>query len=308
MPDPLATCRCTPLYLTDASLHTSTTTLTSIQQVATLDEEVKRLAKNIQPEDFALTTRTTIFYPQGGGQPSDTGVIVSSESRIQSNNLNNEGEKEEEDASKGAFEFEVLLVRKTSDGSILHFGRFATSPSSEILLGAQLCFNGNQMSKEVSLRIDSQKRNYHSRLHTAGHILGLAMRLLAPVLGERKKVKANHFPGEASMEFEGMLYNEHKGAIQDKVDEIVAQQLSVRISWWDEEEVERRKEELDMVEGREVGGMGRVRIAEIGEVDANPCGGTHVEHTGATGRILIRKIGRQKGVTRVSYEVPVIFE
>ncbi|KAL4904689.1 Threonyl/alanyl tRNA synthetase [Aspergillus multicolor] len=134
------------------------------------------------------------------------------------------------------------------------------------------------------------------------------MRLLAPELGDRKKVKANHFPGEACMEFEGLLYNEHKPLIQAKVDELVDSDLEVRISWWGEEEVERRKDELDMAEGREVGGLGKVRIAEIGELDANPCGGTHVASTKATGRITIRKISRQKGVSRVSYEVPVSLE
>lgn len=107
------------------------------------------------------------------------------------------------------------------------------------------------------------------------------------------------------MEFEGLLYNEHKPVIQAKVDELVREQLPVRISWWDDDEVERRKDELDMVEGREVGGMGSVRIAGIGDIDANPCGGTHVESTGLTGEITIRKISRQKGISKVSYGVPV---
>lgn len=148
----------------------------------------------------------------------------------------------------GNFIFEVLLVRKTSDGSVLHFGRFSP-PSTSIP-------SGIAMNQPVSLQIDRVKRNYHSRLHTAGHIIGLAMRLLQPTLGDRKKVKANHFPGEACMEFEGLLYNEHKPVIQEKVNELVREQLPVQISWWDEGEVEKRKDELDMVEGREVSGMG----------------------------------------------------
>ena len=127
-------------------------------------------------------------------------------------------------------------------------------------------------------------------------------------MGERKKVKANHFPREACLEFEGLLYNEHKPLIQAKVDETTDMDLDVRISWWSEKEVERRRDELDMVEGREVGGMGRVRVAEIGDLDANPCGGTHVVSTKRTGRIVIRKISRQKGISRVSYEVPVSLE
>jgi Ser-tRNA(Ala) deacylase AlaX len=34
-----------------------------------------------------------------------------------------------------------------------------------------------------------------------------------------------------------------------------------------------------------------------------PCGGTHVKSTKGCGRVVIRNIKRQKGVTKVSYEV-----
>ncbi|BCS17610.1 putative alanine--tRNA ligase [Aspergillus puulaauensis] len=272
------------LYLDDASLHTSRTQIISYRPLSSLGDDEKRLAKNIPLEEtFAIITKQTVFYPQGGGQASDTGKITPE-------SLDNQD-------GDGNFLFEVLLVRKTSDGSVLHFGRFSP-PSTSIP-------SGIAMNRPVSLQIDRVKRNYHSRLHTAGHIIGLAMRLLQRTLGNRKKIKANHFPGEACMEFEGLLYNEHKPVIQEKVNELVREQLPVRISWWDEDEVEKRKDELDMVEGREVSGMGRLRIAEIGDVDANPCGGTHVESTGLTGDITIRKISRQKGISKVSYEVPV---
>ncbi|KAL4870444.1 hypothetical protein BDV12DRAFT_165961 [Aspergillus spectabilis] len=281
------------LYLDNASLHTISTQIISSHPLSSLTDDEKRLAKIVPLEDiFALSTRSTVFYPQGGGQPSDTGVIISRPTN----------QDDGDDGVKRNGVFEVLLVRKTSDGTILHFGRISPVESN-ITRQPSLNFPTGQ---PVSLQINESKRTYHSRLHTAGHILGLAMRLLSPTLGDRKKVKANHFPGEACMEFEGLLYNEHKPLIQEKVDELVRLNLPVRISWWDAEEVERRKEELDMVEGREVGGMGRVRIAEIGDLDANPCGGTHVSGTGEVGAVRIRKIGRVKGVSRVSYEVEVV--
>ncbi|KAL4793991.1 fungal trichothecene efflux pump-domain-containing protein [Aspergillus venezuelensis] len=277
------------LYLHDASLHNTESQILSYRPVSSLDDSERLLARHIPNEDtYALVTEKTVFYPQGGGQASDVGVITPSTSTP-----NGEKGSESEENEK----FEVLLVRKTADGSILHFGRpQLPAPSLAGWLAP---------STPVKLSINSQKRNYHSRLHTAGHILGLAMRLLSSELGDRKKVKANHFPGEASLEFEGLLYNESKPLIQSKVDELVNMNLPVKISWWDEETVERRKDELDMVEGREVGGSGMLRIAEIGDLDANPCGGTHVGFTGETGLIIIRKIGRSKGVSRVSYEVPV---
>ncbi|OGM41693.1 alanyl-tRNA synthetase [Aspergillus bombycis] len=259
------------LYLNDASLRQWTTTVLSCQPISQLTENEKSLAKTLAPESFALTTRETVFYPQGGGQPSDTGVIALA------------------DTSNGSA-FKVLLVRKTMDGTVLHLGEFTDQP----------CFADGQLVSQV---IDGAKRDYHSRLHTAGHIIGLAMRLLAPVLGDRKKVKANHAPGQACMEFEGLLYTEHKAVIEDKVNELVGMKLPVTTEWWDEDRI--KNADLNMVEGLQLGNNGQARIALIGDIDANPCGGTHVEHTGLTGFITIRKIARQKGISKVSYEVPV---
>ncbi|KAE8375570.1 Threonyl/alanyl tRNA synthetase [Aspergillus bertholletiae] len=259
------------LYLDNACLRECTTAVISCQPISQLPENEQSLAKTLTPDSFALTTRDTVFYPQGGGQSSDTGVMTLA------------------DTSNGST-FKVLLVRKTLDGTVLHLGEFTDRP----------CFAGGQL---VAQAIDGAKRDYHSRLHTAGHIIGLAMRLLAPVLGERKKVKANHAPGQACMEFEGLLYSEHKSIIEDKVNELVTMKLPVTTEWWDEDRIQNA--DLNMVEGLQLGGNGQARIALIGDLDANPCGGTHVEHTGLTGLISIRKISRQKGVSKLSYEVPV---
>lgn len=204
--------------------------------------------------------RQTILYPQGGGQPSDTGSITLADQTPT---------------------FTVSLVRKTHDGRILHFGKSLTGST----------FTAGQA---VIQTVDDAKRDYHSRLHTGGHIVGLAMQLLMP---EMKKVKANHFPGEACMEYEGLLYNEHKPQIQAKVDELVKQDLPILLSWVED------ASDLEDIEGRGKDRDGPVRVASIGGLDKNPCGGTHVPSTSLVGTIMIRKISRQKGVSRVSYEI-----
>jgi Ser-tRNA(Ala) deacylase AlaX len=238
------------LYLDDASLRELTTEVLSSQSTTSLSEEEKSLAKNVPAGDVALIMRQTIFYAQGGGQPSDTGAI---------------GPTTQDPT------FSVSLVRKTADGKYIHFGKYNdTTP-----------FTAGQL---VVQKIDDSKRNYHSRLHTAGHIVGLAMQLLMP---DKKKVKANHFPKEASMEYAGLLYNEDKPVIQEKIDELVRRDLDILISW-----VEGG---ADGEEGRSHDG--RTRIASIGGLDHNPCGGTHVPRTGLVGSVFIRKI------SRLSYDV-----
>ncbi|KAJ5137353.1 hypothetical protein N7526_003586 [Penicillium atrosanguineum] len=248
------------VYLKDASLRTLKTEIISYQPISSLSEEEKFLAKNVSPEDLAITMCQTILYPQGGGQPSDTGSIAPADE---------------------APTFTVSLVRKTQDGRIYHFGK----PSTGSIFTA---------GQSVIQKVDDVKRDYHSRLHTGGHIVGLAMQLLMP---EMKKVKANHFPGEACMEYEGLLYNEHKPQIQAKVDELVEQDLPILLSWVED------ASDLEDVEGRGKERDGPVRVASIGGLDKNPCGGTHVLRTSLVGTITIRKISRNKGVSRVSYEV-----
>ncbi|KAF4761739.1 hypothetical protein HAV15_005768 [Penicillium sp. str.  len=246
------------VYLDDATLRTLTTEVLSSQSILSLPEEEKTLAKNVPAEDSAITMRQTIFYAQGGGQPSDTGAI---------------GPVGQDPT------FEVSLVRKTPDGRFLHFGKFLAATSSFVA------------GQPVVQKVDDSKRNYHSRLHTAGHIVGLAMQLLMP---DKKKVKANHFPREASMEYEGLLYNEHKPVIQEKVDELVRLDLPILISWL---------EGVAQVGDEEGAEEGRTRIASIGGLDHNPCGGTHVARTSLVGSVVIRKISRQKGISRVAYDV-----
>jgi Ser-tRNA(Ala) deacylase AlaX len=56
---------------------------------------------------------------------------------------------------------------------------------------------------------------------------------------------------------------------------------------------------MDSFKGDEDG----VRVVQIGEVGSYPCGGTHVSSLQACGRIVVRGIKRQKGVSKVSYEV-----
>lgn len=252
----------------------------SISPVSTLPAADQSLIKKASEEDYALITDETIFYVQGGGQPSDTGTIHSA--------------SPESDAKAI---FEVNSVRHPAvGGGILHFGRFQppnpTTPSAFIV------------GKEIQQNIDAEKRNLFSRLHTAGHILGLAINELSRegVLPPLIESKASHYPDSAAVEFGGIIEGKHKDAIQTKTDEFVRRASKVLIHWWPMEKLLKDcmgvTEGFGLPEGETLG-----RVVEMEGLGAYPCGGTHVEDCGKVGKIEVRKISRSKGMSRVSYRV-----
>ncbi|MEK7094102.1 MAG: alanine--tRNA ligase-related protein [Patescibacteria group bacterium] len=82
----------------------------------------------------------TIFYPQGGGQPYDTGII-----------------------SSGNKKFVVEEVRFV-DGIVKHIGKF----ESEAL----------KIGEMVTCSIDIERRQLHTRLHSGGHLVDMGLKQL----------------------------------------------------------------------------------------------------------------------------------
>jgi len=88
-----------------------------------------------------LMLDATVFYPQGGGQPYDTGVIESPSGK-----------------------FVVEEVRFT-DGMVRHAGHFESGAFA--------------INDTVRCRVDKERRMLHSRIHSAGHLVDFAVSELA---------------------------------------------------------------------------------------------------------------------------------
>ena len=255
------------------------TSVVCFQSLPALEESERALFKTVlDTSDGAVATEETIFHPQGGGQPSDRGTIVATnDPRLQ---------------------LDVTLVRKLPSGLILHAGNFA-SPEANASAVQEATF---RESDSVLLRIDNATRDYHSRLHTAGHLIGIAVRKLEPVIGAVTEGKANHAPGASCVEFGGLIAGEHKAAIQECVDNIVSEDRPVLVRWWSTQQVKEgclsAPDAVPMMPGEEMW-----RVVDVDGLGAYPCGGTHLPTTGDVGKVVVRKISRQKGVTKISYEV-----
>lgn len=269
------------LYQKEGHLHSHTSILSSIAALSSLPADIQSLFK--PPKDkapFILTTPSTIFHAQGGGQPSDNGTITLTAPTSDGNDP----------------KFNVHQVRKV-DPSILHLGTFEPG---------EVTFAEKEIGLDIRQDVDVPTRVLHSRLHTGGHVLGLAINMLsrageAGLPKDLKDGKASHYPGAAFVENIGVIPGEAKAVIQAKVDELVSQDHPIAIHFWSASEADQKC----------IGGMGgaaveegeQVRVVDIGGLGSYPCGGTHAKSLKELGRVVVRNIKRQKGISKVSYEV-----
>ena len=150
-------------------------------------------AQELIYDDFgeALVLDKTIFYPQGGGQPSDSGEIVCDK-----------------------FVFEVSKVRLTNDGLVMHYGEFSSGGWVE--------------GSAVELKIDAVKRLVHAKVHSAGHLLDCAVSSLG--LNQLSPTKGFHFPEGPYVEYEGILEESSSwiAPLEKKINELVLQDLEIQ--------------------------------------------------------------------------------
>ena len=182
-----------------------------------------------------------------------------------------------------------------TEGEVLHLGRFS-DVSAHFTPG-----------DTVTQTIDSEKRLLFSRYHTAGHVLGGAVRhLLEKEVANFDELKASHFPDSASCEFQGLIEGKWRDAIQARVDEYINKDMPVEIDFWDEADFKANGLER-LIPDRKAMGMAddeKFRVVKIVGCEAYPCGGTHVDSTQQCGKTNVKKISRSKGISRVSYTLP----
>lgn len=207
----------------------------------------------------------TCFYPRGGGQDWDTGTIKTTD---------------------GSIVFEVQEVRIDDNGIVHHFGVYKTGKL--------------QVGAKIDGQVDITRRSINTRLHSAAHVVDLAVdRLKLPWTPGR----GGHYPHMSFVEYEGVIAPEEIGKVRERIQEIVNQVITQ-------------------------GGQNKIRFMPVSEmhtvcrhVPANiptnkparvviyhgnfgvPCGGTHVADLRNIGQVVITKIKTKKGLTKVSYAV-----
>ena len=119
----------------------------------------------------------------------------------------------------------------------------------------------------------------HMRIHTALHLLSVA--LPYPVTGGQ--ITADY----GRLDFDAADALPPKDEITGAVNGLIAGDHPVSAEWITDAELDAQPELVKTMAVKPPRGSGRVRLVRIGEVDLQPCGGTHVARTPEIGHIDI---------------------
>lgn len=196
----------------------------------------------------------TLFYPNGGGQPGDTGLLYWPGGSV-----------------------EIIDTRKALP--LVENGRdVLLVPKPDALLP--------KVGITLTQRIDWDRRYRHMRMHTALHLL------CAVVPGA---VTGGQVGAERSrLDFDVPSASLDKDQIEAAVNELIAADYPVRERTITDAELEATPDLVRTMSVKPPTGSGSVRLLQIGTddciIDLQPCGGTHIAHTGEIGGIDIVKI------------------
>ena len=234
---------------------------------------------------YCVILSSTIFHPQGGGQPSDVGDLII------------ELKEEEEDVR-----CQIIIV-KTYQDVILHF---ISSPTP-------LLSNNNEggggdvlFGCKVTMSLNSEVRCEHAKLHSGGHLLDSAFNSIGFSSQTLVPKKGYHFPDGPYVEYKGNIpAEEREGVIkmlEERVNEMVEEASQTENFLLKASQIQTDFPELSLPSPIDL--EQELRVVIIGGC-ACLCGGTHVNNSGDIGKMKIKGFRKKKQYLRVSYELVV---
>jgi alanyl-tRNA synthetase len=141
-------------------------------------------------------------------------------------------------------------------------------------------------------------KNYDPQMHTAEHILNKTMVRLFGIERafsshlERKKSKCDY-------RFNRALSVGEEKSIEDLVNEQLMRHLPVEEHWLSKANAQKRYNLTRLPEDAE----DEIRIVTIGDYDACPCIGAHVQNTAEVGEFVLGSSSFENGVLRIRFKL-----
>lgn len=215
----------------------------------------------------------TVFYPLGGGQAGDSGILVLPDGS----------------------ELAIADTRKGKDPE----GRPTTDICHQPAPGQDATLARIKPGDTVTARVDWDRRHKLMRFHTTTHLLCH----LVPQLVNGCSIT----PDYARLDF-NMTDPLDKEGLTEGIARLVAAAHPVAVGSILEEELDANPALVKSMSVQPPRGTGRIRTIMIGTaqagrigegvIDFQPCGGTHVASTAEIGRVVVTKIEKKSASTR----------
>jgi len=135
---------------------------------------------------------------------------------------------------------------------------------------------------KVTTTVDWERRYKLMRMHTALHLLSVVLPF--PVTG------GSIGEDKGRLDFSMPEAPEDIAAIDAALNAMVSADHAVTTEWITDEEMLAKSDLIKTMKVKPPMGQGRVRLVRIGDIDLQPCGGTHVARTSEIGTLAIGKI------------------
>ena len=235
-------------------LHDTYQYIAQAQVIHTQQEDEQR---------YAVICDRTIFYPQGGGQPYDTGYIYNDDAR---------------------FYVEQVWLR---DGVVHHIGTFT---------------QGDTITGTVTMEVNAQRRLQNARLHTLGHLIDYALHDIGyttwkPVKGYHFPEGAYVlYKPDTSVDL--AEHPELSQQLENELNARIQQGGAVQAIFVSRDELAQYVTHVpDYIPADKP-----CRVVVYDDY-GTPCGGTHVKDVSDIGQAVIRKISKKKGDIKIAYDI-----
>jgi Ser-tRNA(Ala) deacylase AlaX len=181
-------------------------------------------------------------------------------------------------------EFKVNEVRLDETGTVLHIGEPAVSWPA---------------GTAVHCQADTERRSINTRLHSAGHLVDMALAEFEP---NWVPVRGGHYPDMSFVEYqvgEIELDPNLQDKLQTRLSQLALSNYQNQILFMPPEEMGKycRHVPANIPKNKPS------RIVLYSDDFGIPCGGTHVKNLSQIGQVTITKIKLKKGLAKVTYAV-----
>ena len=150
--------------------------------------------------------------------------------------------------------------------------------------------NGLSINQKITARINWDKRYKYMRMHSALHLMcaSIPLGVTGGQIGYEK----------SRLDFNDPEKEINKEELQKKINELMKQDHEIIYEYIDSNILESKPELVRTMSVKPPKIEGKLRFVKIGNIDFQPCGGTHVKSTREIGEIKIGKIENKGKMNR----------